>query len=287
MNFAKRIACTVLTGLVLGTTTYAADYEELNDPWRVYVGIFNATANSEIQITGDVLPPGPPIDVEDVLGIDDSKLVGWAGVSWHFARRHSVEFEVFTLRREAGISETFTPPLQIGDTFIESGGISTTYDTDVARLTYGFSIIRSDRSDFQLKAGLHFASLKADLNLTGALCDPTTVPSTPPGCPTDGVGTENEDVSAPLPHFGLSYAYAINEDWAINLAGMGFAIELDDIDGSLIELDADVAWQPWRNVGFGLGLRFFRADVESGGAELNGSFTFDYFGPTLYVQATF
>jgi hypothetical protein len=68
---------------------------------------------------------------------------------------------------------------------------------------------------------------------------------------------------------------------------MGFAIELDDIDGSLIELDADVVWQPWRNVGFGLGLRFFRADVESSGSELNGAFTFDYFGPTLYVQATF
>jgi len=287
MRFARLIACTTLVGITTMSAAFAEDYPMLNDPWRVYVGIFNANANSEIQINGDFIPPGPPIDVKDVLGIEDEKIVGWAGASWQFAQRHSIEFEFFTLSRDAAISETFTPPLQIGDTFIESGGISTTYDTDVGRLTYGFSMIRTDRSDFQLKAGLHIASLNTDINLSGAICDPTTVPSTPPGCPTDGVGTESEDVTAPLPHFGLSYAYAFNEDWAVNFAALAFAIELDNIDGSLIELDADIAWQPWRNVGFGLGLRFFRADVESTGSGLNGSFTFDYFGPALYVQSTF
>lgn len=287
MRFARLIAGTTLVGITTMSAAFAEDYPMLNDPWRVYVGIFNANANSEIQIIGDFVPPGPPIDIEDILGIEDSKLVGWAGIRWHFARRHSIGFEFFTLRRDAGISDTFSPPLQIGDTFIESGGISTTYDTDVGRLTYGFSMIRTDRSDFQLKAGIHVASLKADVNLTGAICDPTTIPSTPPGCPADGIGTESEDVTAPLPHFGLSYAYVINEDWAFNLAGMGFAIELDNIDGSLIELDADIAWQPWRNVGFGLGLRFFRADVESRSSALNGAFTFDYFGPALYVHTTF
>ena len=286
MSF-RAIAFAIAMSLIATVPAYAQDYPILDDPWRVYVGVFNANANSEIQIIGDFVPPGPPIDVEDVLGIDDSKAVAWGGVGWNFARRHSIEFEVFTLRREAGIVELFTPPLQIGDTFIESGGISTTYDTDVGRLTYGFSMIRTDRSDFRLKAGLHIARLKANIVLSGAICDPTTVPPTPPGCPSDGIGTEAEDVTAPLPHFGLSYTYAFADDWAFNVQGIGFAIELDNIDGSLIELDADIAWQPWRNWGFGLGLRFFRADVEGKGSSLNGKFTFDYYGPALYVQATF
>ena len=286
MSFRAIVRAIGISALVTAPA-FAQDYPILDDPWRVYLGVFNANANSEIQIIGDVVPPGPPIDVEDVLGIEDSKAVAWGGVGWRFARRHAIEFEVFTLRREAGVVDTYTPPLQIGDTFIEAGGISTTYDTDVGRLTYGFSMIRTDRSDFQLKAGLHIASLKADINLLGAICDPTTVPSTPPGCPTAGIGTEAEDVTAPLPHFGLSYAYAFADDWAFNVQGIGFAIELDNIDGSLIELDADVVWQPWRNWGIGLGLRFFRADVEGTGSSLNGAFTFDYYGPALYVQATF
>jgi len=74
---------------------------------------------------------------------------------------------------------------------------------------------------------------------------------------------------------------------ALGLSAKGFAIELDKIDGSLIEIDADIAWQPWRNIGFGVGARYFNAEVDSKGSELNGSFKIEYFGPTVYVQATF
>jgi len=282
------IVGTIILGLFAGHFSFAGDpFPTVNDPWRVYVGVFDATANSEIGINGDFVPPGPPLDIEDLLGVDDNKLVGWGGVGWRISPRHSLEFEYFTLKRSASISDTFTPPIQIGDFFIEAGEVSTNYDTTIGRLTYGYSILRREHSDLQLKAGLHLTSLKANFNLAGAICDPLTVPSTPPGCPVDGTATESEDVSAPLPHFGVSYAYAFNPNWALHVAAMGFAIELDNIDGSLIELDADIAWQPWRNIGFGMGLRYFQADVESQGSELNGSFKFDYFGPTLYIQATF
>ena len=74
---------------------------------------------------------------------------------------------------------------------------------------------------------------------------------------------------------------------AFRVAGVGFAIELDNIDGSLIEIDADIAWQPWRHVGFGIGYRYFKGDVDSKGSDLNGAFEFEYFGPALYVAVTF
>jgi len=258
-----------------------------DDPWRVYAGAFYASVNSEISINGDDLPPAPPIDVEDVLGVEDGKAVGWAGIGWHFAQRHSLEFEYFTLNRSGSKSETYSPPVQVGDLFIEAGQISTRYDTSVGRLTYGFSVMRSDRSDLQLKAGLHIATLEAALGLAGAICDPTTTPSTPPGCPVANTGEESEDVSAPLPHFGASYAYRITPTVAFNVAAMGFALELDSIDGSIVEIDADVVWQPWRNFGFGVGVRYFNASADSKGSELNGGFELEYYGPSLYIQATF
>lgn len=265
----------------------AQEYEMFNDDWRIYIGGFHATVDSKIGINGDLLPPIPPIDVEDVLGVDDSKSVPWGGIYWHFARRHSVEAEFFTLNRSASITEPFEPPLQIADIFIESGTIATSYDTNVTRLTYGFSAIRNERSDLQLKAGLHRASLKANISLSGAICDPTTSPSTPPGCPSLGTGLESEDVSAPLPHFGVAWAYALTPTVGFNVAGMGFAIELDNIDGSIFEMDADIVWQPFRHVGFGLGYRYFRVDVDSKGSDLNGEFEFQYHGPSIYVQASF
>lgn len=225
--------------------------------------------------------------MEDVLRVEDGKAVAWGGIQWHISRRNSLEFEVFSLKRDGGTSGTFTPPIQVGDTFIESGTIATSYDTSFARLTYGFSIIRNERMDFQVKAGLHLASLETGISLSGMVCDQTTTPSTPPGCPGATTGAETEDVTAPLPHLGGSFSYSISPSVAFNFQVIGFAIELDSIDGSLVEIDADFSWQPWRNVGFGVGTRYFNTKVESQSTDLNGEFDFEYFGPVFYIQTTF
>ena len=282
---SRGLAALILT--LFASTAFAEDYAIMNDPWRVYIGAFNATVDSKITINGEDLPPVPPIDLEDLLGVTDSKTVAWGGIGWHFARRHSVEAEFFSLNRGASVTETFDPPLQIGDTILESGTVGSSYDTTVYRLTYGFSAIRTERSDFQLKGGIHVASLKANLGIEGAICNPTTTPSVPPGCPPLGSSTENEDVTAPLPHIGLSYGYAFTPTLAANVTAIGFAIELDNIEGSILELDADLAWQPFRHFGFGLGYRYFRSEVDSKGEDLNGAFEFEYHGPTLFVHATF
>jgi hypothetical protein len=264
-----------------------SDYPMLDDPWRVYVGAFNANVNSEIGIDGELLPPIPPIDVERVLGLDDSKTVAWGGAAWHFAPRHSIEVELFSLNRSDAVSDTYDPPLQFGDLVIENGQISTSYDTNLVRLTYAFSLIRGERSDLQLKAGVHVASLSVALQLAGSVCSPETNPSFPPNCPVSSTGDDNESVTAPLPHFGASFSYALTPTVAMQMGAKGFAIELDSIDGTIVELDADVAWQPWRNFGLGAGFRYFKTDVHSKGSDLNGSFEFEYYGPTIFVQATF
>lgn len=90
-----------------------------------------------------------------------------------------------------------------------------------------------------------------------------------------------------MPHIGASWAYALSPKWAISLGAIGFALELDNIDGSIVEIDADLAWQPWKNFGFGLGARYFKVDVDSRSSDLNGKFEFEYLGPAIFVQAVF
>jgi hypothetical protein len=262
----------------------AGPYEKFNDPFRIYLGGFYADVDSEISINGSIVNP-PPIPVEDLLGIEDSKAVAWGGASWHISNRNSLEFEYFQLNRDGAIDLIQGNPIQVGNFLIEAGGINTSFDVSVARLTYGFSLIRSERADLQLKAGLHLADMSVALQLSGAICDAALGETSP--CPVSSTGTADEDVTAPLPHFGASFSYAITHNISANLNLIGFAIELDSLDGSLVELDADLAWHPWRHFGVGAGLRYFDADVESKGSKLNGKFEFQYFGPVIYVATTF
>ena len=286
----SRLQTFALLGLLAITSSASADgeYENIGQPFRLYLGGFWPEIDSKIAINSDLTPePIPPVDVEDVLGVTDSKGAVWGGVQWQFTKRQSLELEYFALNREGGRSDTFSPPLNQGDFYIEEGEVSTYYDTALTRLTYGFSVYRSERADFRLKGGLHIMKLGAGVSVSGQICSPSTVPAVPPGCPAAQSGNASEDVTAPLPHFGASYVYAMTPTLALRLQAIGFAIEIESIDGSIIEFDADVAWQPWQNFGLGAGFRYFNTNVKAGTSKLNGEFDFEYLGPAVYVQATF
>jgi len=276
----------LLTGLVLPAAAQEnGEYPGFNDPFRVYVGGFSPQLSSTITINGDVVTP-PPINIEDVLGVSDGESVVWGGVQWTISQRNSIELEFFQLNRD-GFIDLFPEPIEVGDLIIESGSINSAFDVGVSRLTYGFSLKRSERMNLQLKAGLHIADMSVGLQLIGAVCD-VSLGEMPPGCP--GAQTpplESEDVTAPLPHFGVSYSYAFSEKIAARFQVIGFVIEIDNIDGSLVEIDADIDWKPWRHFGFGLGLRYFNVNVEAQGSNLNGEFDLEYYGPAVYVSGSF
>ena len=152
------------------------DYNQMNDRFRIYLGGFWPQVDSTININGEILPPGPPVSIEDTLGVEDSDFVAWGGARWRISRRNSLELEFFQLNRDGGTSGTFNPPIQLDDYVIQSGAIQTSYDTTVGRLTYGFSVVRNERMDIQLKLGLHLASLEAGIRLEGRICDSVPVP---------------------------------------------------------------------------------------------------------------
>jgi len=257
----------------------------VDDRFRIYLGGFWANVDSEITINGEIASP-PPINVEDVLGLEDSKGVVLGGARWRISRRNQIEFEFFQLDR-SGVQDFTDADLGVGDFILESGSIDTTLDLSLGRLTYGFSLVRNDSMDVQLKAGLHIVDIAATLQLMGNVCDTTMPGQTMPPCPPSSSGTESEDVTAPLPHFGGSFGYAFTPTIAARFQVIGFAIKLDGIDGSLVEVDADIDWSPWRHFGVGVGLRYFNFDFKGTTSELNGEFEYEYWGPVLYVQSTF
>ena len=67
-----------------------------------------------------------------------------------------------------------------------------------------------------------------------------------------------------------------------------FAMHYEDFDGSLTGLALDLMYQPFRNVGFGLGTRALALDASAkNDADRSARFRQTFQGPVLFVTVSF
>jgi hypothetical protein len=260
----------------------------LDDRFQLWIGGFFPKVESEIRLDS-ASGPGDTVSFENFLGLEDSKTTLWGGFRWRISRRNKLEFEFNNLNRSGSVAAS-TDPIDVGGETIQAlAQIDTQFDLTLARLTYGFSVIRKQKHDFAVKAGFHIASTSLridafgdvqDVNNPGnSLCSPN------PPCQTS---VESDDYTLPLPHFGLSYTYAFTPKWGLRAQALAFALKVNDIKGAMTELDLDLHYQPWKHVGLGGGLRYWDLSIEdTGDSFLQGEFEYKYWGPALYVLGSF
>jgi len=279
---------------VLGifSSSALADSDDINPmldkTYGIWIGGFFPELNTTVSINGEVIENNPNLSLEDVFGLDDAKSVLWGGANWKISKRNLLEIEFANLNRNG--TSIIEAEINIDDTIANVGAMSDTkFDLFIARLTYGYGLVKNKKMDLQLKVGFHLTDIQLGIQLSGDIevCQPGEIP---PNC--DAIGGETEsletsDITFPLPHLGASFAYALSPNFVLRAQAIGFAIEMNGIKGSLLEIDADLVYHPWRRVGFGAGVRYFNANVESSGDRLDGEFDFEYFGPTVYGIITF
>jgi len=255
----------------------------LEDTYTLWLGGFFPSLDSEIRLDPEMGSPGDGMDFEDTLGLADGKSVMFGGVKWRPSLRHLIEFEFIQLNRSgqvAGISER----LEIGDYEVRVGAdIQTVFDVAIGRFTYGYDLAPNHDIALNLKAGIHVSSFDTVLQLSGAVFkdgvvvgDPTTVIE------------QNGSITAPLPHFGLSYGQEISRTVAVRAQALLFAIKYDGYKGSLLDFGADIQYRPWEKFGLGAGVRYFRTTVEDDSdTGLRGKFSYEYVGPVIYGTWSF
>jgi len=263
----------------------ADDNPMLNDPFAFYLGGFFPQVSSTIQLDGKIIGDGNDISFENTFGLEDSKSVLWGGARWRISKRNMLEFEFADLNRNGSVT-VVSDPIEIGDSVAHVGArIDSFFDVTLGRLTYGFSVMKDEKKEILLKAGLHIADLGTGFQLTGVVCVDGAVL---PNCPNRSTPRiESESVTAPLPHFGAAFNYAFTPTLGMRFQVLGFALEINDIDGSLIEIDADLIWQPWEHFGLGAGLRYFNVNIEAKKSGRKAEFDFEYYGPAIYGIVTF
>lgn len=279
----------VMVALLLGPLVSGAQVPDgpdgfFDERFQIWLGGFFPDVDSKIRLDTPDGFPGDTIDFEDTLGLDDGKSVLFGGARWRIAERHQLEGEIIQLNRSSFIG-AITDPLLIGKHEVQVGAsIESTFDVAIARLTYGFRIVNREKSALNLKAGVHVARLETLLRLSGNVFKD--------GVPISDEGLsfvdEGSDLTWPLPHLGLSWAYAFTPRIGMRVQGLAFAIKINEFKGTLLDLGVDAQWYPWTHVGFGAGFRYFEATLSNDEKDdLLGKITYEYFGPVIYATFSF
>src|SRR4051812_14543407 len=157
MSNAPRILAAALAALA-----GAASAEDMIQPgeekFTVMLGAFLPAFRSKVEVDGETSGTGDRVDLGRDLGVDQTTNGGWLGAEWRFARRHRIGFTYtrLTLRGDRSIDHD----LHIDDKVYPIGAeLNTQLRLEIAPITYSYSIIKRERDELALTAGLHWSRL--------------------------------------------------------------------------------------------------------------------------------
>ena len=241
---------------------------DLDDRFSISLGGFITDWGTNTQLNSDTLGSGTNIDFEDDLGLDPSDTTFRVDGYFRFNDRHRMDLSVFALSRDA--SKAIQKDIQFGDaTFVIDTVIDAKSDLSIYKLDYTYSFLRRDRGSLGVSAGLYVADVEIRLS-------------------AQGLGlAENRGITAPLPVFGLRGDYLLNDRFTLRGIAEFFALEINDIDGSIIDLLVSVDYQMSKHTALGLGYNYVAIDADASSSDFSGSLDWSYDGALLFLKLDF
>ncbi len=269
------VALLALGGWAPVSAAADAEADLMNDSFYLSLGGFLVGTNTRVRVNGDEFD-GDKIDLEQAFGESDTNRFRVDGF-WRFADRHKLRFLWFdwNANRTRRLKEDFIfdDELYEADATVELDNGFSIYE-----LAYEYSFLRRERHELSGTIGLHYTefelSLKTKLDVNGE----------PVG---SGGANESASVGAPLPVIGLRWLWHIGDDFWFDVSGQYFALSIDEYDGNLQDYRVAVTWQPRKYLGIGLGYNAFDVNVDVKKDSWNGSLDWTYYGPLLFISASF
>ncbi len=268
------LALTLFASLAVATaqaqtasTEAVPNHPALNDRFVFELGGFYFQTATQASLTGPNGGGGVVIDFEDALGLEDRNWGAIGGFLWRMTERWRLEVEYFQLNRSA--SRTLATEVHWGDKVYPVGAtVNSSYDFSDARVGVGYSFFKRRDKELGVGFGLHMATIKTSIE-------------------SSGTGGEATDVLAPLPVLSFYGAFALTDQWAVRMRGDWLSLNYDIYSGDVRNIAMDVLYQPFRHVGFGLGVRNLVIDVSIDDPKWHGRARTGFSGPTMYMTVSF
>ena len=254
------------------STLYAAEtagsiptHPMLNDDLVFTLGIFYPRSTTSAALTPSGGGTGTVINFEDTL--EKRSVAPNAGLFWRATDNWRVDFEYFEIARDA--TRTLAQDVQWGDlTFTAGTAVHSTFDFSDLRISAAYSFFKRPDKEIGVGLGVHVAGMKASIQ-------------------SAGIGAEATDVTAPLPVVNLYGMFALTDEWAVNMRADWLSLTYGDYSGDVRNLEINALYQPFRNVGFGLGVRSLVIDVDIDNTDWRGQARLSFQGPTAFMTVSF
>jgi hypothetical protein len=239
----------------------------VEDKFRAEVMMLGASYDTDLRIDQNLATPGTQINAEDDLGLDDSDLLPLAEITLLPGERHLVRLSGFGMRRST--QKAITRTIVFDDqTYLPGEIVNSTLNMTSVGLTYGYSVVKLQQIDVALTFGIQVIEVEAN-----AVVRSRTVRD-----PETGV--------TPLPLAGIEGRYDFNERWSTEARLQYLSIELDEINGSVMDARASLTWRKNPYLVFGLGYRLFGVEVDSRDVDTPGRVDMNMSGPLLFMRAS-
>ncbi len=191
--------------------------------------------------------------------------------TWRINPRHRVELGYVRLARDS--QKTITGEIRFGDSvFPVNATVNSKFDSDVWRLTYGWSFYREGGNELSLLLGLHTTSFK-----TKPVEDRRRRPD------RGGRGPHGSAAD----HRACRARGPIDPQWRLGAWVQVFSLNYGDYEGSLVNGAFSAEYRLNRNCALGAGYTVYDYNLDVTKGKARGSFDYQFAGPMIYVTAGF
>jgi len=237
------------------------------DRLQISAGAFFPSFDTKISLDGDHGRVGTLIDMEHLLGLDDTIATPIADILWRITDRHRLLFSYFNLDRNE--MENLSRSFNFGDqTYTVGTDVRSSLDISVYRVGYDYSLINDGKKEFGLGLAVDLMPIEASIQ-------------------TAGLATEREDILLAVPTLGLHAAYGISKKLALIGRFNGIYFDFDISSGSVLNPVAILEYNASERFSVGAGYAYYRIDVETDYSGFDGTLDFEYHGPLVYMKLLF
>lgn len=240
----------------------------LEDHFRLTAGLLSATSDTELRLDADDGTPGTLVSAEDDLGLRERSEQGDVELELRVRERHLLRFGYFRLDRRA--ARAIDRQIRFGDeVFTVNDLVHSRLDWREFGVTYAYTFLRTARSEIYGSFGVRLIEVSANGQVAGRSI------------------REEENEAAPIPALGLGTLLRITDRFHLEARAEYLEAEVDEFDGTLIDLRGALLYRFNRN--FALGVAYLLTEREAGSAEIgdSGRFRLRNDGPVLFLRVAF